>query len=230
MQPRDRKAYVERYEDRLRQFGHSPESLGWGKTGRQEFRFAVLGALAIANPASSVLDVGCGFADLYDYLRSRGWTGRYVGVDLVPGLIEAARRRHADLDLRTADIDELRGSSERFDYVIASGIFNARLSSEPNEAHIERSLAQMFALCTGALCVDFMSAYVDFKHETAWHTDPAWAIDVARRLSRRFSLRHDYMPYEFALCIHRDASISARNVFAAHDPGYPLRESSPTDK
>jgi SAM-dependent methyltransferase len=223
MQPHDRKAYVERYESRLRQFGHSPETLGWGKTGRQEFRFAILADAAIATPGSSVLDVGCGFADLYDYLVAGGWSGRYVGVDLVPGLVDMARQRHPDLDVRTADIAELANSEERFDYVIASGIFNARLASEQNGNHIERTMGQMFGLCTRAMCVDFMSTYVDFQHETAWHTDPAWAIAVAHRLSGRYSLRHDYMPYEFALTVYKDARISERNVFAEFDPGTPVR-------
>ena len=52
----------------------------------------------------SVLDVGCGFADLYDHLRGRGWEGRYRGLDIVPGLLDVARRRHPSLDLQEADI------------------------------------------------------------------------------------------------------------------------------
>ena len=35
----------------------------------------------------------------------------------------------------------------------------------------------MFELCRQAICVDFMSKYVDFQSPEAWHTDPAWAME-----------------------------------------------------
>jgi hypothetical protein len=62
----------------------------------------------------------------------------------------------------------------------------------------------MFELAGRVVCVDFMTTHVDFQRPEGWHTDPAWAIDLARRLSKRWSLRNDYMPFEFALTIHRD--------------------------
>lgn len=213
----DREAYVRRYEDRLRQHGYAPATLGWGKHGRQEIRFGVLAEEILTDPECSVLDVGCGFGDLDDFMRRRGWAGAYRGIDLVPGLVDVAKSRNPDIDVRVADLDDFAASNERFDYVVASGIFNAKLDSEPNPAYIERSLRQMFALCRVAVCVDFMSTFVDFQHETAWHTDPAWAIAAARAISPRFRLRHDYMPFEFALTIYSDASITPRNVFTLHD-------------
>lgn len=215
MQEIDRQANIRRYEDRLARFGYSPQTLGWGKHGRQAVRFDALGAGALAEPGRSVLDVGCGFADLYDYLRGRGWQGDYCGVDIVPGLLEMARVRHPGLDLREADITARDPGLPVSDYVIASGVFNARLHTGDNRRFTELALRRMFGLARAAVCVDFLSTYVDFQHPDAWHTDPAWALDFARQLSRRVMLRHDYMPYEFALIIYCDDSISSRNVFKA---------------
>lgn len=217
MKALDKAEYIERYEARLRQFGYSPETLGWGKHGRQEVRFAVLAEPALQSPESSVLDVGCGFADLYDFLRQRGWSGRYVGIDVVPALLEVAREHHPALDLRQADITEARDLGQ-FDYVISSGAFNGRLVAENNEEHIATALQAMFAAARVAVCVDFLSTYVDFQKPEAWHTDPLWAFGVARRFSRRVALRHDYMPFEFALFLYRDDSVSERNVFRAAEP------------
>lgn len=216
MHPEDRQAYVERYESRLDQFGYSPETLGWGKNGRQDVRFAVLAAEALARANCSVLDVGCGFADLYDYLRARGWAGSYTGVDIVPRLIEVAVERHPGLDLRCAELHQLAGEGTH-DYVIASGVFNARLEQEDNREHIRRSLAAMHRLARAAVCVDFMSTYVDFQHPLGWHTDPGWAFGAAKELSRRAALRHDYMPFEFALFIYKEDQVSGRNVFQAFE-------------
>jgi len=213
----DRLDYIERYEKRLQEFGYSPETLGWGAQGRQEVRFSVLAEPALRMPDSSVLDVGCGFGDLYDFLVQRGWRGRYTGIDIVPGLLEVARRRHASLDVRELDITDDAASLDEHDFVISSGVFNAALPSGSNQDHIEAALGNMHRRARFATCVDFLSTYVDFQKPGAHHTDPGWALTVAKRLTRRVLLRHDYMPYEFSIFLFRDDTISKRNVFRAFE-------------
>lgn len=213
MQPGDRQHYIERYGERLRQYGYSPETLGWGKHGRQRVRFSVLAEHALDYPESSVLDVGCGFADLYDYLQSQGWRGEYTGIDIVPSILDLARQRHPGLDLREADVTAPDSDLGQFDYVIASGIFNAKLLAEDNRCHIQRALEAMVAMARVGASVDFLTTYVDYQKPGSWHTDPAWAIGVARKISKRFRLRCDYMPFEFALFVYHDDTVSTHNVF-----------------
>jgi SAM-dependent methyltransferase len=207
----DRQEYIQRYEARLAEHGYSPQTLGWGKHGRQEVRFGVLAEHALRRPACSVLDVGCGFADLYDFLTRRGWRGRYTGIDIVPGLLDVARQRHPGLDLRQQAVTD--PGLEPHDYVLASGVFNARLGTGDNLAHIEASVQAMCRLARMAVCVDFMSTHVEFRKPGAWHTDPCWAFQLAHRFGRRVALRHDYMPFEFSVFIFTDDSVSPRNVF-----------------
>ncbi|PKL77169.1 MAG: class I SAM-dependent methyltransferase [Candidatus Melainabacteria bacterium HGW-Melainabacteria-1] len=218
MHPDDQANYQMRYRARLARYGYAPESLGWGHGGRQEIRFSVLAEGLLANPNTSVLDVGCGFADLYDYLVARGWSGSYTGLDLVPELLDVARARHPQLELHAGDLASFASGKTTYDYVLASGIFNARLQQMTNEAHIEASLGHMLALARVAVCADFMSTWVDFQHPEAWHTDPVWLLQIARRLSRRLELRCDYMPFEFALTLYRDDSCTARQVFSDFRP------------
>ena len=220
----DRRYFIDRYRSRLIQFGYSPESLGWGKHGRQDVRFAVLAEYALAAPESSVLDYGCGFADLYDFLQARGWRGHYVGVDIVPDLLAVARQRHPDLDLRDFDADDEQMTFGDFDFVIASGVFNARLPVGDNSAHIIRSMQALFRHTRVALSIDFLSTYVDFQKPDAWHTNPAWLFDQAKRLGRRVLLRHDYMPFEFAVTIFKNETLSERNVFEAFERRLPRPE------
>lgn len=202
MQAADRQDYVERYSARLRQHGYSPQTLGWGAHGRQDVRFRVLAEPALQRPDCSVLDVGCGFADLHDFLTQCGWRGTYTGIDIVPDLLDVARQRHPDLDLHELDLIADSEQLTPHDFVIASGVFNAQLKVSDNTRHIATALATMHGLARVAVAVDFLSTYVDFQKPEHWHTDPGWALSTARRLSRRVALRHDYLPYEFALFIH----------------------------
>jgi SAM-dependent methyltransferase len=211
----DRRGYIERYEGRLKQFGYSPEALGWGKQGRRDIRFGVLSQPILGSLGSSVLDVGCGFADLYDYLTDHGWKGYYCGIDIVPGLLHVAKERHPELDLHELDITASDFQLGPYDFVIGTGMFNARLKTGNNLEHIECALRNMRAVANVAICVDFMSTYVDYQHQDGWHTDPAWALTLGKKLSGRVLLRHDYMPFEFGLIIYCDDTVSSRNVFKA---------------
>ena len=67
-----------------------------------------------------------------------------TGVDIVPGLLEVARQRHPGLDVRELDITDDSASLDMYDFVIASGTFNAALSSGSNEAHIQAALRSMY--------------------------------------------------------------------------------------
>lgn len=210
--------YTERIKGAIARDGATRAGLCDGKGGRQDVRFPVLAAPALAKPDCAVLDVGCGFAELYGFLRSRGWRGRYTGIDIVPALLNEARRRYPDIELYEHDGSSGLGHLTPHDFVIASGVMNLALPGNDNEAHIEKFLRIMFQHASQALAVDFMTAYVDSQHPDAWHTDPVWAFTVANRLTRRLVLRADYMPYEFALFLYKDVRVSPRTVFQALEP------------
>ncbi|MEW4562464.1 class I SAM-dependent methyltransferase [Bremerella sp. JC770] len=213
MDPQDLNDYVTRYEAMLREHGPTHRALGWGENGRQDLRFSVLSEPAIAMGNPSVLDVGCGFGDLYHYLKRRGWEGNYVGVDIVEQLLTVARQRHPEVEFIERDITAEGAELGTFDFVIASGIANARLPSGDNQGHIVRLLNSMRKHARVAVCMDFLSTFVDFQRPESWHTDPHWILDISRSISRRVTLRMDYMPFEYSVILWCDDAIHDRNVF-----------------
>ena len=67
-------------------------SLLWASPETQSIRFEAIERLADLG-GKSVLDVGCGRADLYDFLHARGiQVADYIGIEAVPALAEAAER------------------------------------------------------------------------------------------------------------------------------------------
>jgi SAM-dependent methyltransferase len=211
MNQQDQQRYVERYSQRFQQYGYHPLTLGWGNGGRQHIRFRAL-MEAATELRGSVLDVGCGFADLYGYLQSIGWQGRYVGIDLVPVLLDEARQRYPGVEVSCQD---LLGATNlgSFDYVVASGIFNAKLHHESNAEHIAAMLRRMFELAQVAVAADFLSTLVDFQAPDAFHSDTAEVLKVCLGLSRRSVLRHDYLPFEFCVYVYRRNAIGAQSTY-----------------
>ena len=75
----------------------------------------------------SVLDVGCGVAHFYTYLkRDKGWNGKYLGID----------PNKKAIDLIDENINTMHGTIEdlpdfmKYEWVIASGVFNLGLTED----------------------------------------------------------------------------------------------------
>jgi SAM-dependent methyltransferase len=70
----------------------------------------------LVNPGSRVLEVGCGLGDLLAALELEG----AVGIDISPRMIEQAKLRHPELDLRVLDADRDPLPQGPFDAIVLS--------------------------------------------------------------------------------------------------------------
>jgi len=109
--------------------------LDWENRECQEIRFSILKNFIEDNHLRdfTLLDVGCGLADLYDYLNRFDIHANYTGIDILPQMIDLAQQQHPDLCLIAGDIFNNDISDnvfpERFDIVYSSGIFNIDLGN-----------------------------------------------------------------------------------------------------
>lgn len=204
----EKKATLDRYNERLKEYGYSPKTLGWLK-GEQEIRFQVLSEIGNLGNCS-ILDVGCGFGDLYGFLINKGIKIQYTGVDINQQLLEIGKELYPSASFEVMDFDE-EVIEKKFDWVFASGIFNFKL--ENNEQFIQNMLSKMFTISQNGVTVDFMSSYVDFQNEGAYHANPNKIFSYCKQLSRRITLRHDYMPFEFCVYIYKKDRFNERTVF-----------------
>jgi len=106
---------------------NQPECVGW-LDGHENavIRFQKIYEAGI-NENDSVLDVGCGVAHFYTYLkRDKEWNGKYLGID----------PNKKAIDLIDEDINAMHGTIDglpdfmKYDWVIASGIFNLGLKED----------------------------------------------------------------------------------------------------
>ena len=93
-------------------------------------------SLGPLNPGEAVLDIGCGAGvDSLVAARLVGATGRVVGLDVTPAMIERARAHQARLGLanlsfQVGDAEALPFPDNDFDAVISNGVFNLALDKE----------------------------------------------------------------------------------------------------
>ena len=138
-------AMRERYEGWLAQHGaDSSRAVGWVDPAMQALRFDLLAQVMEGEQPVTVADFGCGTGALFAHLTARPEPpplGGYIGYDLVPAMVEAARTLHTDPRAR---FEVGTAVSEEVDYVIASGAFSVRgeVSDADWEAHVKGVLQE----------------------------------------------------------------------------------------
>jgi SAM-dependent methyltransferase len=92
-----------------------------------------------AGPGTRLLDVATGTGRLAAAAADRG--ARVTGIDLAEGMLEAARARRPDLDLRRADAEALPFAAASFTAATAGFVFNHLPRPERAAAELARVLA-----------------------------------------------------------------------------------------
>jgi SAM-dependent methyltransferase len=205
MNPEERQHVVERYAERLRKMGSVVEALGWRDRAQQELRFQVLADGMPMTGPSSVLDIGCGFGDVYGYLQGLGREVQYTGCDLSPDMIAIAREKYPDASFETRDVLESPYPDRTFDFVCISGIFNHVLAD--NDGFLRRMLSAAFQMSRCGVVANMTTDHVDYREPHLHYFNPEAVLQFCRTLSRRVALRHDYPLYEFSVFVYRDGVI-----------------------
>jgi SAM-dependent methyltransferase len=197
----DRRAIVERYAKRFAEYGIDPRTLNTGdvaKYRRQHEIHAGIGDLE----GTTLLDVGCGLATYYEFLRARGTQVNYVGYDLVPPFIEANRERfpEATFEVRDATREPIAHNP---DYVVMCQVFNNRYVGVDNAEVVMTALRATFTAARVGVSVDMLSKYVNFEEPHLAYFSPEDMFTYAKSLTKFVRLRHDYLPHHFTLFLYK---------------------------
>lgn len=197
------------YEAAYQEHGRSLSAIFIPK-GRQKERFDAL-TRPITGEGFTILDYGCGFGHLKDYLDQKFTQYHYTGVDITASFIQDNIARFSgqknSLFQQIASYKDVQG---QYDYILSAGVFNLRYSNNPtlNKQFVYDSITHLFHCANTALLIDFMPADVDYMQESAYHQDVMEIYDFFRKnLTRRLILDQSYMPYEYCLIAFKDQDI-----------------------
>ena len=201
MHQKDKQRIIERYNKRLEKFGTSINALAAGTEERRNLRFKILTEIGMQN-GDTILDLGCGFGDYARYIDSCELSVDYTGYDINPRLIEKAQSLYPGKKFETKDI--LNESFGSFDYIVSSSCFNLILEQEDNYNFVERLLRTCYEHARIGVAIDFNSSYVDFLSKEGFHYEPEKIFGIAKRITKRVTLRHDYPLFEFNIYLYKD--------------------------
>jgi SAM-dependent methyltransferase len=142
----------------------------------------------------TVADFGCGTGALFAHLAARAEPpplAGYIGYDIVPAMVDAARELHRDSRARFEVGTEVR---EQVDYVLASGAFSVRGEIEDAdwEAHVQGVLRTLWERSRRGLGFNLFTRGTEAFKPAMYAGDPeTWARWCSRALpGARVALRY----------------------------------------
>jgi cyclopropane fatty-acyl-phospholipid synthase-like methyltransferase len=197
----------EYYTSCLLRHGTSPRGVDWNSQESQELRFSQLLQVCPVTEHFSLLDYGCGYGALADFVEAVGYDCQYTAYDISKAMIDCAGKRHASRSWCSfsSDISELRTS----DYLVASGIFNVKLShgTETWRDYVTTTLHTLNSLAAKGFAFNMLTSYSDAERmrDDLHYADPTAVFDYCKRnFARNVALLHDYGLYEFTILVRKE--------------------------
>lgn len=182
------------YGSALLRHGPRAEGLQWASQETQILRFEILRALLPHDLSElTLVDAGCGFGDFFDYLRTRGDTpGRYIGLDVMAPMVEAARER-TGCEIRLCDVLHERRLPVA-DYYLCSGAMNT-LTQEETQRFITR--------CLSAAGQGFIFNLLKGRDTSTIYNcrQPDEIRALARELGAACTIEEGYLSNDFSVCL-----------------------------
>ncbi|MBC7771172.1 MAG: class I SAM-dependent methyltransferase [Pyrinomonadaceae bacterium] len=208
--------YLAPYRRAVNRIGPCFEALLWANLRSQTARFRTISQMIDLSDLC-VLDAGCGRADLAAYLvEQRINYARYLGVDAIPELLEAARGRSiARASFRLCDfvsdptaLQSCQPSNGARTPEAEVIVFSGSLNTLPRERAMA-VLERAWECCTHALVFNFLSTLDGAEpcqdEFRAHRMAPVAVLEWALARTRDVSLRHDYLD-------GRDGTVCMRKV------------------
>ena len=201
------------YEGLLAQHGENFLALDWNSPESQKLRYQILKEILIYGKKSaniSVLDVGCGFGDLYGFFKVGKLLSRnkikYTGYDISPKILEVAKKKYPEARFELKDLLEDR-NTPKFDYIFCSGVFNIRTTDSGSHLeYVKSMLLRMYDLVNYGVAVNMLSEGAlpisqpeDMNSGRYFYFRPEEILSFCRFISSRYILRHDYHPGDFTV-------------------------------
>jgi SAM-dependent methyltransferase len=194
------------FHEKLSRHGPTFEGVDWKSAEAQSIRYRQI--LKICDPSQSfrLIDYGCGYGGLVDFLFENGFNFKYTGYDPLSSMINTANQIHEQHDLVVFTTNEEH--LQPHDYVVASGIFNIKLDI-PEAMWIEYCLCllnRFNLLSIKGFSFNMLTKYSNphRMRPDLYYADPLYIFDFCKKhFANNVALLHDYDLYDFTILVRK---------------------------
>lgn len=193
------------YNKAFNKYGDTPEGLAWDNQINLNKRYEVMFDI-IKQHNSTILDFGCGYGGLYEWILANKKPVEYVGLDINKEALKIAKEKYPKTIWIDSDIHK-NIFDLNFDYIICNGTFTVKdiLTQEEMTNFMCNTLEKLWAKTNKGIAFNVMSKLVDWERNDLFHVSldqlGQWLID---NLSRNFVIRNDYGLYEYTVYVYKN--------------------------
>lgn len=201
----------------IERYGYDTKALFWTSQEIQQLRFQVLTQLLKTAPQKttlpcSILDVGCGFGDLYHYLHSQNQAFEYAGIDLSADMILGARAQAPNASFRQGDLFDQKFFDNQFDFVLLSGALNEVVETKSEGTNHFRGryakavIQEMYRISRFGVAFNLLDARNPqiAKHPSDLQSFyPKDIVDYCQGFARKVEWRDDYLDNDFSVFLFK---------------------------
>jgi ubiquinone/menaquinone biosynthesis C-methylase UbiE len=203
------KSMKEHYQRAFTDYGACSKGVDWGKPSEVETRYEKM--ISVIKPQFttdvSLLDVGCGYGGLLDFIKRSGKTINYSGIDVAENMIAYAQKKYPENNFICGDVIQ-QNFKHKFDFVVCNGILTQKLSNSLKEMdEFAKVLIQtMFELCNLGIAFNVMTNKVNFMADNLYYKSPVEILShCLDNLSNYITLDHSYGLYEFTVYVYKES-------------------------
>ncbi len=197
------------HQHRLNAYGRgSFGALGWKSMESQTKRFEVIASAWNLN-GTSILDVGCGYGDLKEYLDQRFTGFHYTGIDQQPEFIAEAKQIYINsphtyffqTDFNQADFPKV-------DYVVASGSLSYRSA---NTHFVNEMIAKMYSTAHCGIAFNLFNAETFPEHHILVGHNIKAVQDFCDELCPRVRVITGYFDDDYTFVLEHSSGMVNKN-------------------
>lgn len=192
------------YTAKISTHGATSSGVDWNSRESHFLRFEQLSKILPKDLIFSLMDYGCGFGSLIEFLLENNFKFNYSGYDISEEMIIKAKSIYSSSNISFDS--KLNGN--KYEYTIANGIFNVKLESTNQgwQKHIEKTLNKINQISKKGFSFNILTSYSEkeFKKGYLYYADPLYFFDFCKRhFSKNVALLHDYELYEFTIIVKK---------------------------
>lgn len=190
---------INHYENRLDNNVPNYKILDWESSDAQLSRFSVL-LENIDLENKTILDAGCGLADLYSFLTKTNVDMSYSGIDISEKMIDRCKNKFPDITFICDDIfqcDKAFNESS-FDIVYSSGVFNLNLGN--NFDLLKQAIPSFYKISSKYIIFNLLSHKSTDKDSKYYYYSPSEVISLLKTYKfSKIKIVEDYLSNDFTV-------------------------------
>ena len=193
--------------------GAGVDAVASGNLIYKDLRYRMLADVFGADQEFSVHDVGFGLAHFHAFLKRELPNRRiaYSGSEVTEQFVQYCRERYSGIKFDHRDIAD-GPFNDRYDYLIFGGTFYHLVDVSPAEfqEYAFSLIENAFAMCHRGVAFNLITEHVEYRRDDLFYCNMIDLLNfITTRLSRFFTIHHNYPLYEYTVCVFREPYVAS---------------------